>query len=312
MKKQVLLMLLTVMTALAFSACGAEGANPGQGGSTSPASGTAVTVTDMAGEVISLPAPAATVVALNPGDCEIVYALGAGDTLVGRGEYCDYPEAVQALPQLKSGNEINVEELVAMKPDLVLVSPVYQNQDQIDALKKAGLTLAVSQANTIAQVYDSIVMIGALLGRDTEAAALVTEMQDTFSAITVSGEGAAQTVYFEVSPLEWGLWTGGSGTFMDEICQMLGLTNAFADIEGWAEISQEQVLERDPDYIVTVTMYFGEGPQPDEEIMSRPGWENLKAVANQRIYCADNDSITRPGPRLKDAAQDLHDFVYGK
>ncbi len=312
MKKQVFLPLLILLVSLALSACGAGGTGQGQGAGVSPAADTSVQVTDMSGEVLSLPAPAATVVALNPGDCEIVYALGAGDTLVGRGEYCDYPAAAQALPQLKSGNEINVEELVAMKPDLVLVSPVYQNQDQLDSLKKAGLTLAVSQASTIAQVYDSIAMIGTLLGRDAEATALVQEMQDTFAAVTVSGEGAGQTVYFEVSPLAWGLWTGGSGTFMDEICRMLGLTNAFADIEGWAEISQEQVLERDPDYIVTVTMYFGEGPRPDEEIISRPGWENLEAVVNRHIYCADNDSITRPGPRLKDAAQDLHDFVYGK
>ena len=118
-------------------------------------------------------------------------------------------------------------------------------------------------------------------------------------------------MYFEVSPLQYGLWTAGKGTFMDELATLCGLTNAFADVEGWSGISEEQVLERDPDYIVTITMYYGEGPTPVEEIASRAGWENLKAVQNGNIYNADSNAVSRPGPRLVDAAWELYDFVYG-
>ena len=71
------------------------------------------------------------------------------------------------------------------------------------------------------------------------------------------------------------------------------------------------MLERDPDYIVTITMYYGEGPTPVEEIASRAGWENLKAVQNGNIYNADSNAVSRPGPRLVDAAWELYDFVYG-
>lgn len=99
---------------------------------------------------------------------------------------------------------------------------------------------------------------------------------------------------------------------MDEIAQMLGLKNAFADVEGWAEISEEQVLERDPDYIVTITMYYGEGPTPVEEIESRAGWENVAAVKNGKILNLQNDELSRPGPRLADGAKALYDFVYGE
>ncbi len=90
---------------------------------------------------------------------------------------------------------------------------------------------------------------------------------------------------------------------------MLGLENCFADVEGWAGISEEQVLERDPDYILTISMYFGEGPEPIEEIMGRKGWENLKAIKNEAILNLQNDELSRPGPRLADGAKILFDFI---
>ncbi len=114
-----------------------------------------------------------------------------------------------------------------------------------------------------------------------------------------------------MSPLEYGLWTAGKGTFMNELAEMLGLENIFADVDGWAEISQEQVIARNPDLIVTVTMYFGDGPTPAEEISARAGWADVSAVKNGRILTADSNAMTRPGPRLTEAAQDLCDFAYG-
>ena len=98
---------------------------------------------------------------------------------------------------------------------------------------------------------------------------------------------------------------------MDEIAGMLGLTNCFADVEGWAEVSEEQVLERDPDYILTITQYYGEGPTPEEEILGRSGWENITAVQNKAILNLQNDELSRPAPRLAEGAQMLYDFVYG-
>jgi len=313
-KTAFVLLLLAVATALALTACGRAAAGRGGSGDTAgqaAAPAAALSVTDLAGNRVELAAPAVAVVALNAGDCEIAYALGAGTALIGRGEYCDYPREARDLPQLQTGDDLNIEQLAALKPDLVLASRVFQSQEQIDALVNAGLTVAISEADTIEQVYGSIAMIGALLGREAAAAALVGEMRQAFAAIAPPAGQGGQTVYFEVSPLEWGLWTAGTGTFMDEIARMMGLANIFADVAGWTEVSQEQVLERNPDYIVTVTMYYGDGPTPDQEIMSRPGWEQVRAVAEQRIYCADSDSITRPGPRLMDAARDLYAFVYG-
>lgn len=273
----------------------------------------AVTVTDMTGREITLDAPATRVVALTASDCEILYALGAGDTLVGRGEYCDYPEDVQAVPSVQSGYETNVEQIIALEPQVVLMATMAQTKEQVEALEAAGVRVVVSDAQDIAGVYTAIELIGAVTGKNDEAAALIAGMKDSFAAIAAKAEGdGSKTVYFEVSPLEYGLWTAGKGTFLDELAQMIGLKNAFEDVEGWAAISEEQVLERDPDYIVTISMYYGEGPTPVEEIMGREGWQELKAVKNEAVFNADSNEVSRPGPRLVDAAQALYDFVYGE
>lgn len=276
-----------------------------------PAMAQGAAVTDMTGRTVTLAEPVTRVVALTASDCEILYALGAGDLLVGRGTYCDYPQAALEVPVVNSGEQTNLEEIVALEPQVVLMSTMAQTAEQVQALKKAGIEVLETDAHDIEGVYQAIRMIGQVVDRQAEAQALVERMQGVFADIAAQAQNTDKTVYFEVSPLEWGLWTAGKGTFMDELAALCGLNNAFSDVEGWAQISEEQVLARDPDYIVTVTMYFGEGPTPVEEIIGRAGWQDLKAVSGGRIFQADNNQITRPGPRLTDAAQALYDFVYG-
>ena len=271
-----------------------------------------IAITDSTGRVAVLTEPADRVVALTASDVEILYALGAGDTLVGRGEYCDYPAEVFDLPVVASGAETSVEQILSLAPDVVIMAKMAQTVEQVNALENAGVRVIVSDAQDIAGVYQVIEMIGAIVGRNDEAAALVSGMQTAFADIAANTGDTGKTVYFEVSPLEWGLWTAGADTFMDELAQMCGLTNAFADVSGWVGISEEQVLARDPDYIVTITMYFGEGPTPVEEIMGRPAWQSLKAVQNGYVYNADSNEISRPGPRLTDAAEKLYAFICGE
>lgn len=298
MTKKLVSLFLAFVMALSLTAAFAES--------------TAVTVTDMAGREIALDAPATKVVALTASDCEILAALGAEDTLVGRGEYCDYPESVLEVPAVQSGADTNLEQIIALEPQVVVMAKMAQTEEQVAALEEAGIRVVVSDAQDIEGVYTAIRLIGALVGRNDEAEAMVADMQSTFADIAAKSENTGKTVYFEVSPLQWGLWTAGKGTFMDELATMCGLTNAFADVEGWAEISEEQVLERDPDYIVTISMYYGEGPTPVEEIKSRAGWDALKAVQNDAIFNADSNEVSRPGPRLKDAAEALYTFVTGE
>ena len=272
----------------------------------------ATSLMDMYGREVVLDASATRIVALAPSDCEILCALGAEDLLVGRGAYCDYPESILDVPVVETGENTNLEQIIALQPQVVLMADMAQTAEQVQALEDAGIRVVLSDVNDIEGVYTAIRMIGQLTGLEGEAEALVADMQATFDGIAAQSEETGKTVYFEVSPLEYGLWTAGANTFMDELASLCGLTNAFADVEGWAAISEEQVLERDPDYIVTISMYYGEGPTPVEEIMGRAGWEGLTAIQNGDVFNADSNEISRPGPRLKDAALALYAFVSGE
>ena len=271
----------------------------------------AITVTDMHDREITLDAPATRVVAMQPSDCEILCAIGCEDALVGIGQYCDYPASITSLPVVQSGAETNVEEILALEPQVVLMNDMAQSEEQVKQLEDNGVKVVVSSATDIDGVYYAIRMIGTLMGKADAAEAVVADMQDTFADIRSKAQDEGKTVYFEVSPLEYGLWTAGAGTFMDELATICGLTNAFGDVNDWASISEEQVIARDPDYIVTITMYYGEGPTPVEEILGRAGWQDMKAVKDGQVFNADSNALSRPGPRLKDAAVELYNFLNG-
>ena len=305
------LLALLLALAMIFALAGCTSSEPAQPAEPSEpeTSGSAITITDMTGREITLDEPATRVVALSAADCEVLYAVGAGDTLVGRGEYCDYPAEVLEVPSVQSGYDTNIEQIIALEPQVLLMSTMAQTEEQIAQLEEAGIKVVVSDAQDIEGVYTAVEMIGKLMGKEKEAEQVIISMQTVFADLSNSTAGRGKTVYFEVSPLEYGLWTAGSGTFMNEIAEMLGMKNIFDDVQGWAEISEEQVIERNPDYIVTITMYFGEGPTPEEEIMGRTGWENVTAVKNGAILNLVNNELSRPTPRLKDGAILLNNFV---
>jgi len=292
MSKKIVSLFLALLMALSLSNAMAESAG--------------LTVTDMFGREVTLPEAATRIIAMEPSDCEILYALGCGDALVGRGMYCDYPASVLDLPAVQSGENINLEEILALEPQVVVLTGMHHLEEQIALLEQNGVKVIGTDANSISEVYDSIRLLGTVMGKDAEAEAIIADMQTAFDDIAAKSEKTDQTIYFEVMPLEWGLWSAGTGTFMQELAELCGMQNAFADIEGWKAISQEQVIERNPDYIVLVT---GMGEAAVDEVMAREGWGDIKAIQNAKIYNADSYALTRPAPRLKDAAIDLYNFL---
>jgi len=269
---------------------------------------TAVTVTDMHGREITLTEPVTRIIALTPADCEILCAIGCEDMLVGRGEYCDYPESILDLPALATGEIMNVEQILALEPQVLIADDMGQVEEQYEQLEANGVKVVVSDTTDIEGVYTAIRMISTLVGREAEGEAAIAKMQATFAHISGLCEETGKTVYFEVMPLEWGLWTAGDETFMHELAHICGMENAFADITGWQPISTEQVIERDPDYIVLVT---GMGETAVDEVLGREGWGDMKAIQAAAVYNADSYAMTRPGPRLADAAISLYEFLYG-
>ena len=300
MRHKALLIIVLSAVILLFAGCG--GAPRAQGR----------TVTDMKGRNVELSEDVTRVVALTAADCEIVYAIGAGDAVVGRGEYCDYPQEALSVPAVQSGAETNIEQIVALTPQVVFMDTMDQSAEQIQQLEAAGIQVVVSDAVDIEGVYESISVIGQVMGREDEAREVIDGMKRDFQELSDKAAVIADepTVYFEISPLEYGLWTAGKGTFMDETAFLLHAKNAFADVEGWAGISEEQVIQRDPEFMVTTEKYAGSGPTPEQKIRERDGWENLRAVRDGHILNLSDDSLVRPGPRLADGARQLYEFLY--
>ena len=278
------------------------------GAAASMAEDTKITVTDMFGREITLDEPATRIVVMQPSDCEILCALGCEDTIVGRGQYVDYPASILEVPVVQSGASTNVEEILALAPQVVLLNSMSQSEEQVKQLEDNGVKVVVSTTSDIESVYTAISLIGKLMGKDAEAEAVIADMEATFDEIRAKASGEAKKVYFEISPPPY-LYTAGSSSYLNELCEICGVENIFADQEdAWLMVSEEQVIERNPDYIVLITNM---GSQGVEEILSRDGWGDINAIKDKNIYYDGTSMMTRPGPRLKDAVIELYNFING-
>ena len=258
-----------------------------------------ITVTDMHNREITLTEPVTRIVVMQPSDCEILCAIGCEDTIVGRGQYVDYPASILEVPMVQSGDETNIEEILALEPQVVLMNDMSQSEEQVKQLEENGVKVVVSMTSNIESVYTAIQLIGKLMGKDAEAEAVIADMQATFDEIKAKVSGETKNVYFEISPPPY-LYTAGSSSYMNELAEICGITNIFGDQEdAWLMISEEQVIERNPDYIVLITNMGSAGV---EEILSREGWGDINAIKNQKVFNDDDSCMARPSPRLKDAA----------
>lgn len=270
----------------------------------------AYTVEDMLDREVEFAAVPQRVVVINPSDSEIMYAIGEGDKIVGRGTYVDYPEEVQDIPVVASGRDLNAEEIIALEPDLVLMTDMAQSEEQVNTLVSAGINVLVTQATDLEGVYEAIEIISEAM-QSPNGEKLIDEMEAAFEEIEKNNkDNEGKTIYFEVSPLEYGLWTAGDDTFMNEIAEELSLKNIFEDdVEGWGEISEEQVISRNPDYIVTISMGSTTHETPVLEILDRAGWEDVNAVKNEAVLNLVNNELSRPSPRLVEGARLLEEFI---
>lgn len=272
----------------------------------------AVDVIDSVGREVVIDAPPARIVSLAPSITESLYAIGAGDLLVGRTEFCDYPEEASALPTIGgfSSSSISVEAITDLEPDLVIGGSTYQ-ADLIDALESAGIQVIILEPNSIEEIMDSLQKLGAITGHTAEASSLLDEMQARIDAVTQVVETIPEeervSVFYEV----WNdpYMTTTNQTFIGELINMAGGINIFADLgEDYPSISSEEVIEKDPQVILGPSNH---GDQLTSEIIAeREGWSDLSAVQNGRIYIIDGNIVSRAGPRVVDALEAIAQALY--
>jgi iron complex transport system substrate-binding protein len=273
-----------------------------------------ISVTDMTGNVINMDAFASRIVVLDAADCEILFAIGAGEQVVGRVEECDYPEAAGTIPYVTAGGLIDSDLILAQNPQVVVMT-AEQAQDSglLTTLRDAEVQTIVTNVTDFNDLYSAITLLGAIADRVAEAGSLVANLLTAFAAIQSQTDGGNEkTVYFELSPLADGLQTAGSGTLLNSVALLLGLRNEFEDLEGYVDLTAEDVINRSPDIIVTIAPDAADGTTAADEILARPGWESVHAVVSKSVYAVDGASLLRSGPRLIDAVQALYTSIYGE
>lgn len=273
----------------------------------------AVTLTDGSGRTVSLRLPAQRVVSLAPSNTEVLFAVGAGGQVAGRDSFSDYPPAAKNVPDIGGGmGTLNLELILSKKPDLVLASPLTP-PEQIADLEKANLTVyVVPNPKTFDDLYANLETVGKLTGHDTDAATLVASLKARVKAVTdkVANVSTRPMVYYELDATDpTAPYTSGPDTFVDLLIRTAGGQNFGSILKGdWVQVSVEALLTKQPDYIVLGDYTYG-GVTP-EQVKARAGWDALSAVKNNKVFTFDDNTVSRPGPRLVDGLEAMAKLLH--
>jgi iron complex transport system substrate-binding protein len=254
-------------------------------------------VVDDAGDTVAVPAVARRIVSLIPATTELLFAIGAGASVVGRTAWCDYPAAASAVPNLGDGIAPNVEAVLASRPDLVLLYNSAQNAATASRLRSLGI--ATLRLNTDA--LTDVDRVGRLLGGLTDHASQADSMASVFDTALAAATGPAPVRAPKVLLLVWEQppMTIGRGSFLNELVERAGGRNLFADVRSTAgTVSIEAVAARDPDLILTTSA----GPVAFAE---RPEWRTVRAVRERRFLPVTGSEFNRPSPRAPAAIREL-------
>jgi iron complex transport system substrate-binding protein len=255
----------------------------------------AARVTDERGVVLDLPAPPQRIVSLLPSLTESVCALHACERLVGVDRYSNWPASVRALPQVCGGLDPNVEAIVALKPDLVLLSKSSRVGERLEGLGLKVLALEPKSHADVRRVLDAL---GQALGVDGAQAvwrAIDASVSDAAHSVPARAKGIR--VYFEVNDAPY---AASESSFIGETLARLGVRNIVpAALGPFPKLNPEFVVRADPELIMV-------GDRGAEGLEQRPGWSRIQAVRDGRICrfsAAEADVLVRPGPRMGEAAR---------
>jgi iron complex transport system substrate-binding protein len=251
------------------------------------------------------------IISLAPSHTETIFALGLGDRLVAVTDYCNYPPEAKDKPSIGGFSTPNIEEVVAMDPDLVLATNIHESE-VIPQLEAKGLTVVAVNPTTIDEVIESLTLIGKVTGAEKEAASLVADMQKRIKAVTDKTGKLTEAEKPRVLYIVWHepLMAAGSGTLHDELIRTAGGINVAGGLDSYATISLEAVVTANPQVMIAgVGMGTGED-LPLQFITTEDRLKDTDARKNNRIYGIDTDLVGRPGPRIVEALEQFAGFIH--
>ena len=264
-----------------------------------------ITVTDSYGNTVSLDKPAERIVSAAPNITETVFALGKGNLLVGRTDYCDYPAEAASVQSIGSLMEPNIEKIAELKPDIVIASSHFKKKYYDKLVSLSIKVLVLKEEQSFEGVYTTIRDIAKITGAQKAGEDFVTGMKLTVRDIEsrVAGKGTPK-VYYVIGFGEYGEYTAGGDTFIGKMITMAGGRNIAADVKGWS-YSLEKIVEGDPDIIVC-SKYWG----TKANLVKANGYKDLRAVQKGSVFEIDNNTLDRQGPRLAEGLKALAAIIH--
>ena len=261
-------------------------------------------LTDEMGRHVQIPREVQRVVSLAPNLTEIVFALGEGNHLAGDTDYCDYPSEALQKPHVGGTLNPNLEQIVALMPDLVLATKSINRRETVRALDHVGLPVYVTgDPHSVDDMILSLEHVGGVLGAEKSAAKLAGDLRARLSDLDHRLAGATpRRVLFVV-------WTEplisiGGDTFIADALRRAGGRSIIETQAEWPHINLEEVVRLQPEFLVFAIAHAGDTHRDIEALRSRPGWKNLQAMERGNIVVV-SEAIDRPAPRMVDAIEKL-------
>jgi iron complex transport system substrate-binding protein len=256
------------------------------------------TAKDSKGKEVVIEKEPKRIVSAAPSITELVFALGKGNELVGRTDFCDYPEEAKKVQSIGSLTNPNIERIIELKPDIVVASTHFKD-DVAKKLQDLGIKIVVLyNANDLNGAYDSITTLGQIINTQGKANVLVASMKKKIEGIQekVKGKGMPK-VYYVVGFGKSGDYTATGDTFIAQMIGMAGGANIAKDATGW-KYSLEKIIENNPEYIIVSKNNGGK-----DQFAKADGYKDLSAVKNNRVMEIDENLLNRQGPRLAEGVE---------
>ena len=264
-----------------------------------------VTVTDDDGTEVTIENQPARIVSLAPATTEILFALGAGDRVVGRTDADDYPAAVAAIPVVVTLGTVDVEQIVGLEPDLVIAGGGdFSSPMAVEALRDVDIPVIVTYAPTVEGVLEDIELVGQAIGSPVPATELADAMRTEMDAIAAALAASGRTpprVFCELDAMKE-IYGPADDSFLAEMISLAGGDPITTGSPTSWEMPLERLVVADPEVIVLTDTAYGVTP---EQVAARPGWAGMTAVKAGAIRPIDVVVVTRPGPRLVDGLRAL-------
>ncbi len=311
MKKKILsTLLVTALAATLLAGCGSSVDTEEAAAAEEEAPDEAVeetvypiTVTDSYGETVTIESEPMRVISVAPNLTETMFKIDAGDKLVGRSDYCDYPDEALEIASVGSIYEPDIEAIVSLEPDLVIVSTHF-DEENTEKLEELGIpVITLYEEAEMEGVYGMITTLGEVMNRNDAAAGCVAEMQDIIADVeeTVAGQDKP-TAYYVVGFGEYGDFTAGGDTFTGQMLTMAGADNIAQDVSGWS-ITTEEIIEADPEIVIIADYMY-------DEFKTTSPYSELSAVKNDQIYVIDNNLLERQGYRNAEGVREIAKICY--